>query len=93
MLIESALWNAINVAQTGRKLGINSDARYRFERGVDPGGLAPRLIRILEGERRPQRAEALREIAELRPIDLSAAGDGGGRRACDRLDARHERAR
>jgi phenylalanyl-tRNA synthetase beta subunit len=37
VLIESALWNEINIAQTGRKLGINSDARYRFERGVDPG--------------------------------------------------------
>jgi phenylalanyl-tRNA synthetase beta subunit len=35
VLIESALWNEINIAQTGRKLGINSDARYRFERGVD----------------------------------------------------------
>jgi phenylalanyl-tRNA synthetase beta chain len=23
------------VAKTGRKLGINSDARYRFERGLD----------------------------------------------------------
>jgi phenylalanyl-tRNA synthetase beta chain len=26
----------------GRKLGINSDARYRFERGIDPAGGAPR---------------------------------------------------
>jgi phenylalanyl-tRNA synthetase beta chain len=29
VLIESALWEPINIAQTGRKLGINSDARYR----------------------------------------------------------------
>jgi len=36
VLIESALWDPTNVARTGRKLGINSDARYRFERGVDP---------------------------------------------------------
>ena len=36
VLIESALWEPMNIAQTGRKLGINSDARYRFERGVDP---------------------------------------------------------
>src|SRR5271163_3466108 len=33
VLIESALWDEVNIAQTGRKLGINSDARYRFERG------------------------------------------------------------
>lgn len=43
VLIESALWNEINIAQTGRKLGINSDARYRFERGVDPVFMVPGL--------------------------------------------------
>ncbi len=43
VLIESALWEPINIAQTGRKLGINSDARYRFERGVDPNFMVPGL--------------------------------------------------
>jgi phenylalanyl-tRNA synthetase beta chain len=43
VLIESALWEPLNIAQTGRKLGINSDARYRFERGVDPAFLVPGL--------------------------------------------------
>ncbi len=43
VLIESALWNPANIAQTGRKLGINSDARYRFERGVDPAFTLPGL--------------------------------------------------
>ncbi len=36
VLIESALWDALNIARTGRALGLRSDARYRFERGVDP---------------------------------------------------------
>ncbi|CAA0086678.1 Phenylalanine--tRNA ligase beta subunit [Starkeya nomas] len=36
VLVESALWEPINIAQTGRKLGLNSDARFRFERGIDP---------------------------------------------------------
>ena len=36
VLVESALWYPGTVAMTGRKLGIASDARYRFERGVDP---------------------------------------------------------
>ncbi len=36
VLIESALWVPDNIASTGRKLGIVTDARYRFERGVDP---------------------------------------------------------
>lgn len=43
VLIESALWEPINIAQTGRKLGVNSDARYRFERGVDPNFMVPGL--------------------------------------------------
>ncbi len=41
VLIESALWDPANVAQTGRRLGIVSDARYRFERGVDPDFCLP----------------------------------------------------
>jgi phenylalanyl-tRNA synthetase beta chain len=36
VLIESALWDPIATARTGRELGIITDARYRFERGVDP---------------------------------------------------------
>jgi len=43
VLIESALWDPPNIAQTGRKLGVNSDARYRFERGVDPAFMLPGL--------------------------------------------------
>jgi len=43
VLVESALWEPLNIAQTGRKLGINSDARYRFERGVDPNFMVPGL--------------------------------------------------
>ncbi len=36
VLIESAYFDPTRTAETGRKLGIISDARYRFERGVDP---------------------------------------------------------
>ena len=43
VLIESALWDATNIAQSGRKLRINTDARYRFERGVDPAFCVPGL--------------------------------------------------
>ncbi len=37
VFVESALFGPIRTAATGRKLGIESDARYRFERGVDSG--------------------------------------------------------
>ncbi|MEM8838433.1 MAG: phenylalanine--tRNA ligase subunit beta [Pseudomonadota bacterium] len=43
VLIESALWAPLEIAQTGRKLGVNTDARYRFERGVDPNYMVPGL--------------------------------------------------
>ena len=43
VLVESALWDPLRTAQTGRRLGIISDARYRFERGVDPAFTVPGL--------------------------------------------------
>ena len=43
VLIESALWEPLNIARTGRTLGIQTDARYRFERGVDPEMMVPGL--------------------------------------------------
>ena len=43
VLVESALWDPLNIAQTGHKLGISSDASYRFERGVDPNFMLPGL--------------------------------------------------
>ncbi|GLS42637.1 phenylalanine--tRNA ligase subunit beta [Methylobacterium brachythecii] len=43
VLIESALWNPRNIARTGRRLGVITDARYRFERGVDPAFTLPGL--------------------------------------------------
>ena len=36
VFVESAYWDPITTATTGRALKINSDARYRFERGIDP---------------------------------------------------------
>ena len=36
VFVESAFWDHVQIAMTGRALKINSDARYRFERGVDP---------------------------------------------------------
>ena len=36
VLIECAYFTPENIARTGQKLGVTSDARSRFERGVDP---------------------------------------------------------
>ena len=39
IFIESAYFDPANIAATGRGLNINSDARYRFERGIDPSSV------------------------------------------------------
>ena len=43
VFIECALFDPVRVAESGRRLGILSDARARFERGVDPA-LMPRAV-------------------------------------------------
>ncbi|WP_119167641.1 phenylalanine--tRNA ligase subunit beta [Algihabitans albus] len=55
VFLEVALFDPVSVAMTGRKLGIHSDARYRFERKLDPESavwgveVASRLIAELCG--------------------------------------------
>ena len=41
VFLEVAFFDLVRTASTGRKLGIESDARYRFERGVDPAMMVP----------------------------------------------------
>ncbi|WP_321397251.1 phenylalanine--tRNA ligase subunit beta [Emcibacter sp.] len=41
VFLECAWFDPIAIAMAGRKLGIDSDARYRFERGVDPESVLP----------------------------------------------------
>jgi len=43
VLMECASWDPDLIAQTGRKTGIVSDARYRLERSVDPALTEPGL--------------------------------------------------
>ncbi|MGV8839834.1 MAG: phenylalanine--tRNA ligase subunit beta [Bauldia sp.] len=79
VLVESALWDALNIAQTGRKLGINSDARFRFERGVDPEfcipgiELATRMILDLCGGEASEIVVAGAAHAERRTVTFPLA--------------------
>ena len=43
VFVESAWFDPILTAQTGRSTGVNSDAQYRFARTVDPQSLVPGL--------------------------------------------------
>lgn len=36
VFLEAGYFNAVQIALSGRRLGVQTDARYRFERGVDP---------------------------------------------------------
>ena len=48
VLVESAWFEPIAIANTGRRHGIDSDARYRFERGVDPQSVLPGLDQAVQ---------------------------------------------
>jgi phenylalanyl-tRNA synthetase beta chain len=39
IFLESALFDSVKISKIAKKLGINSDAKFRFERGVDPNGM------------------------------------------------------
>jgi phenylalanyl-tRNA synthetase beta chain len=73
VFLESAWWDPITIATTGRALKINSDARYRFERGVDPAftlpglELATRMILDLCG------GEASEVVQDGAPKDVTRA--------------------
>lgn len=80
VVIESAQFHPARIRRTARRLGLHSDASYRFERGVDPEGVAraadraARLLAELAGGRVARgaveaRGEALprAEAIELRP--------------------------
>lgn len=43
VFVECAWFDPIVTAQTGRTLSLNSDAQYRFARGVDPASVVPGL--------------------------------------------------
>ncbi len=41
VFLESAYFDPVRTAMTGRKLNLQSDARFRFERGIDPDFVLP----------------------------------------------------
>jgi len=45
ILIESAFFDPMAIARTSRRLGLRSEASYRFERGIDRQGQVPAVIR------------------------------------------------
>lgn len=79
VFIESAFFDAGRTARTGRRLGLNSDARFRFERGVDPGfvvaglELATRMVLDLCGGEASEIVVAGKEPLQNKVIDFPLA--------------------
>lgn len=48
VLIESAYFNPVCIRKTSKKLGLNTEASHRFERGVDPEGTITALNRAAQ---------------------------------------------
>ena len=77
VFVESALFDPVRTASTGRKLSLQTDARYRFERGVDPASAvagieaATRMIIELCGGEASAVVVAGAEPAHRRSIRLS----------------------
>jgi phenylalanyl-tRNA synthetase beta chain len=66
VFLESAFWDHVQIAMAGRALKINSDARYRFERGVDPEYTIAGLHRA---------TQMILEICGGEPSEVVIAGD------------------
>lgn len=48
VLLESACFNPVSIRRTARKVNLSTDASYRFERGVDPGGTINAMDRAVQ---------------------------------------------
>lgn len=77
ILLEVAIFDSRSVRSTRRALGLSTDASYRFERGVDPAGIAvaaaraANLIRaVAGGSIEPAAAFAGMDIPPTATVDL-----------------------
>ena len=66
VFIESAYFDPLTIRRTAKRLGINSDAKYRFERGVDTGF----VIGGLE-----MATQLILDICGGEPSEIEIAGD------------------
>ncbi len=77
VLIESAGFDPLSIRSTSRKLGLQSDSSYRFERGVDPEGIdwasrrcAELILEIAGGELAAGAVDVIEALPERKPITL-----------------------
>lgn len=66
VFVECAYFDPLRTAKTGRKTGLNTDARYRFERGVDPDFILPGL---------EMATQLILDMCGGEPSEIELAGD------------------
>lgn len=83
ILLEIAYFEPERIGKTGRKLGLASDARTRFERGVDPAFLddglemLTRMVLDLAGGKASEVVRAGEPPLEMTPVAFDPALTGG----------------
>ena len=67
IFIESALFNPVSIRKTAKRHGLNTDASFRYERGVDPSMVLPALIKASEIIKELSGGEIASEILDVHP--------------------------
>ncbi len=78
VLLESACFNPVSIRKTAKRLGLNTDAAHRFERGVDPRGTpyavnraAELMVKLGKGKLVGGTVDVRNESPETPPIHLN----------------------
>ncbi len=72
ILLESAWFQPSQVRRTAKKLKLSTEASYRFERGVDPGGTVRAMLRAVELIRQTAGGE-LEAWRDVSPMEFKPA--------------------
>ena len=68
IFIESALFNPVSIRKTAKRHGLNTDASFRYERGVDPRMVIPALIKATQLVIEIAGGEVASKIFDVHPI-------------------------
>ena len=68
VFIESALFEPVSTRKTAKRHGLNTDASFRFERGVDPAMVIPALVMAAEVMHDVAGGNVCSEIIDVHPV-------------------------
>lgn len=68
IFIESALFNPVSTRKTAKRHGLNTDASFRYERGVDPEMVIPALVKATQMIIELAGGKVSSEIIDVHPV-------------------------